>query len=60
MLKDLALNPLMLDFVEMVMGPYVQLDSYEISGFPIRDASHKGGPDRWHRDSFQMVDHYVS
>ena len=49
----------MLDFLEMAMGPYVQLDSFDISGFPIRDASQKGGPDRWHRDSFHMADLYA-
>jgi ectoine hydroxylase-related dioxygenase (phytanoyl-CoA dioxygenase family) len=59
-LKDLALNPSMLDFAEMIMDPYVQLDSYEISGFPIRDASHKGGSDRWHRDSFHLADCYTA
>lgn len=59
MLRDLALNTLMLDFVEMVMGPFVQLDSFEISGFPICDASQKGVTDRWHRDSCHLADHYA-
>jgi len=55
MLKNHALDPLMLDFAEMVMGPFVQSDSYEVSGFPIRDASEKGDPDRWHRDAFHTA-----
>ena len=42
----------MLDFAEMVMGPYVQLDSFEVSGFPIRDHNLKCSVDNWHRDAF--------
>jgi len=55
MLKDHALDPLMLDFAERVMGPFVQLDSYEVSGFPIRDKSVAGDADRWHRDAFHTA-----
>jgi hypothetical protein len=50
--KEHVLNPLMLDFAEKVMGPYVQLDSFEVSAFPVRDHELKGSVDRWHRDAF--------
>jgi hypothetical protein len=48
--------PLMLDFAERVMGPYVQLDSFEVSGFPIREGDLKGAVDRWHRDAFHNTE----
>ena len=50
--KEHVQNSLMLDFAERVMGPYVQLDSFEASGFPCRDGDLKGAVDRWHRDAF--------
>ena len=43
--------PAMLDFAERVMGPFVQLDSFEASAFPIRDRGLKGSVDQWHRDA---------
>ena len=48
-------RPLMLDFAELVMGPYVQLDSFEVSGFPIRDAGEAGRVELWHRDAFNVT-----
>jgi hypothetical protein len=47
---------LMLDFAEKVMGPYVQLDSFEVSGFPAREKGLKGAVDRWHRDAFHNTE----
>lgn len=49
-------NPLMLDFAERVMGPFVQLDSFEVSGFPTRGPEHRGTVDRWHRDAFHNTE----
>ncbi|MEE2754250.1 MAG: phytanoyl-CoA dioxygenase family protein [Candidatus Latescibacterota bacterium] len=49
-------NSLMLDFAEKVMGPYVQLDSFEVSGFPVREQGLKGAIDRWHRDAFNNTE----
>jgi hypothetical protein len=45
----------MLDFAERVMGPFVQLDSFEVSGFPIREHGLRGRVDRWHRDAFNVT-----
>jgi len=52
--------PLMLDFAEKVMGPYVQLDSFEVSGFPVKDNDLKGSVDRWHRDAFHNTETWKS
>ncbi|NKB71370.1 MAG: hypothetical protein GKR89_30215 [Candidatus Latescibacteria bacterium] len=48
--------PLMLDFAEKVMGPYVQLDSFEVSAFPSRDHDLKDSVDGWHRDAFHNTE----
>jgi hypothetical protein len=58
-LRDFALNPLMLDFAEMVMGPFVQGDRFEVSGFPARDATLRGEPELWHRDHFHVAGMYA-
>ena len=50
--KDHILNPALLDFAEHVMGPFVQLDSYEITGYPSRPLAERKKVDRWHRDAF--------
>ena len=50
--KDHILNPALLDFAEHVMGPFVQLDSYEITGYPSRPLEERKKVDRWHRDAF--------
>ena len=49
-------NPQMLDFAELVMGPFVQLDSFEVSGFPIREPELGGHVDLWHRDAFYITE----
>tara|TARA_Y100000588_G_scaffold193182_1_gene207265 strand:+ start:470 stop:1315 length:846 start_codon:yes stop_codon:yes gene_type:complete len=54
--KEHIQMPLMLDFAEKVMGPFVQLDSFEVSGFPVRDDELKGAVDRWHRDAFHNIE----
>jgi len=54
--KEHVQIPLMLDFAEKVMGPYVQLDSFEVSGFPTRKGDLKGSVDRWHRDAFHNTE----
>lgn len=44
-------NPLILDFAEMVMGPFVQLDNLTLAGFPSiskEEATNKTSG--WHRD----------
>ena len=48
--------PTMLDFAERVMGPFVQLDSFEVSAFPTKDQDLKGSVDRWHRDAFNNTE----
>ncbi len=50
--KDHILNPALLDYAEHVMGPFVQLDSYEITGYPSRPLEQRKKVDRWHRDAF--------
>lgn len=52
--REHLLDSRMLDFAERVMGPFVQLDSFEVSGFPIREHALKGRVDRWHRDAFNV------
>ena len=49
-------NSVMLDFSEKVMGPYVQLDSFEVSGFPIRKLESRNQVDGWHRDAFNLTE----
>lgn len=57
-------NPMILDFAEMVMGPFVQLDNLTLAGFPavsIEEA--KGKVNGWHRDrwaAFPSSEDYVS
>ena len=59
MLADRVLDPLVLDFAEAVMGPVVQLDSYEVSGFPPSDREMRGQVHGWHRDPFHVADQYA-
>ena len=51
LMDDVACNTTILDFAEMVMGPFVQLDSCEITGYEGAgsDNQHATG---WHRDGF--------
>ena len=50
--KEHLLNPTLLDYAEHVMGPFVQLDGYEITGYPSRKLDQRKKVDRWHRDAF--------
>ena len=50
--KEHLLNPVLLDYAEHVMGPFVQLDGYEITGYPSRTLDQRKKVDRWHRDAF--------
>ncbi len=52
-------NPTMLDFAEAVMGPYVQLDGMEISGYPTVDVERKGEVAGWHRDAFNQSEQWA-
>jgi len=44
--------PAVLDFAEMIIGPYVQLESITYTGFPPLGKEYKGLPGGWHRDMF--------
>ena len=44
-------NPTVLDFAETVVGPFVQLDSCEVTGYPANADTHAPGA-AWHRDGF--------
>ena len=44
-------NPVILDFAETVVGPFVQLDNLTLAAFPAVPAAElKGVVSRWHRD----------
>lgn len=58
MLADHLLNPALLTFSEAVMGPYVQLDSMEVSGYPSVDAEKRGWVAGWHRDAFHLTEEW--
>jgi len=53
------LNTEMLDFAESVMGPYVQLDGMEISGYPMVNIKKKGEVSGWHRDAFNQTEQWT-
>jgi hypothetical protein len=59
-LTEHILNPRLLDFAEIVMGPYVQLDSFEITGFPSVEASERGKVAGWHRDAFNLTEQWAT
>lgn len=49
-------NPLILDFAEMVLGPFVQLDNLTLAGFPpVAPKDVKGKVSGWHRDRWSQV-----
>jgi hypothetical protein len=49
-------NPLLLDFAEQVMGPFVQLDDLAINAFPSVAADAAAGrATAWHRDRYAEV-----
>ena len=60
LLKEHLLNPHLLDFAELVMGPFVQLDSFEITGFPSRPAEQVNHVADWHRDAFNYSDMWAN
>ena len=43
-------NPLILDFAEEVVGPFVQLDNLTLAAFPPMNATAAEGGCSWHRD----------
>jgi len=53
------LNADLLDFAEAVMGPYLQLDSLEISGYPSVGLEQKGKVAGWHRDAFNQTEQWA-
>ena len=59
-LADHILTPALLDFAEAVMGPYVQLDSLAIAGFPSVAAENKGKVGGWHRDAFSLTEQWMN
>ena len=59
LMDDVLCHPRILDFAELVMGPFVQLDSCEVTGYPgYGVAGNDGTSDgprpgqSWHRDGF--------
>jgi hypothetical protein len=59
-LNDHLINPMLLDFAERVIGPYVQLDSYRIVGFPTKAEHLKNQVDLWHRDAFNLTETWAT
>ncbi|WP_141500021.1 phytanoyl-CoA dioxygenase family protein [Paenibacillus luteus] len=57
-------NPLIMDFAELVLGPFVQLDNLSLAGFPpTSKAEAQGKVSGWHRDrwaAFPSTEDYVS
>ncbi|WP_256761893.1 phytanoyl-CoA dioxygenase family protein [Cohnella sp. WQ 127256] len=57
-------NPLILDFAELVLGPFVQLDNLSLAGFPSTSQTEaQGKVNGWHRDrwaTYPMTEDYVS
>ncbi len=56
LLTQHIINSHVLDFAERVMGPFVQLDSFEITGFPSRPTNERNQVAQWHRDAFNYSD----
>lgn len=48
-------NPQLLDFIEAIWGPFVQIDNVTLAGFPSTDAASKGKISGWHRDRYSGV-----
>lgn len=53
----------LLTLLEAIMGPFVQIDSFVLAGFPSVDACHRGEVAAWHRDrlfgEFVLDGHYT-
>ncbi len=53
---DAVTNPTLLNFVEKVLGPFVQLDNLTLAAFPSIEAEKaKGSVSGWHRDRWAHV-----
>lgn len=49
-------NPVLLDFLELVMGPFVQLDNLTLAAFPSWSTNEVAGKvSGWHRDRWAQV-----
>jgi len=49
-------HPLLMDFAELVLGPFVQLDNLTFAAFPPADANtKKGAVSGWHRDRWSHL-----
>jgi hypothetical protein len=49
-------NPLILDFAELVLGPFVQLDNLTLAGFPsVAPEQVQGKVSGWHRDRWSQI-----
>jgi len=49
-------NPLILDFAELVMGPFVQLDNLTLAAFPtVAPEQAQGRVSGWHRDRWSQI-----
>ena len=59
LLKEHALDSRILDFMELLIGPFVQLDSYRVAGFPSTLEENRGSIHFWHRDNFHVGDTYA-
>ena len=51
LMESIVCHPMVLDFAQLVMGPFVQLDSCEVTGYPANADTHAPGA-AWHRDGF--------
>jgi len=49
-----AAHPRLLDFLELAMGPFVQLDNLTFFNFASQPAGMAGRPSGWHRDIWQV------
>jgi hypothetical protein len=56
LMLPLVSHPLLVDFAEKVMGPFVQLDNLTLAGFPSIDKeAAKGRVSGWHRDRWAKM-----
>ncbi len=46
----LVANPVIVDFAERIVGPFVQIDSAVLAGWPPTEDKHRGEVRAWHRD----------
>ena len=55
MVFPVVANPVILDFLEKIIGPFVQIDNVTLAGFPSSDPAAKGNVAGWHRDRYSGV-----